>query len=86
MIFFSSQIMNTVHEPIPGLGQDPSIEVRVAATDIAHFICKCCSIKSQLKPLYSFSKGLGGKSSAGFPRFALLIINNVSCSKGYINE
>ena len=50
-------VLQTVHKPIRVQGGDPSLEVRVAATDIAQSICKRLSIKSQWKPLYSFTKG-----------------------------
>ena len=63
--FWTSEIfvLRTVHEPVRVHGGDPSLEVRVAATDIAQSIYKHLSIKSQRTPLNSFTKG----AFSGFP-------------------
>ena len=56
-------VLRTVHEPMRVQGGDPSLEVRVAATDIAQSICKHLSIKSRWTPLCSFTQGV----FSGFP-------------------
>ena len=53
-------VLKTVHEPIRVQRGDPSLEVRVAATNIAQSICKRLSVKSRLTPLFSITKGVFG--------------------------